>query len=90
MMPPVNAATEEWWAQLVRGWFPELTNTQLRQVTWPTVEIAAECVAACCLTGPGSAAGHNPGSFEGVGASRAEYFWGSGSLRAPDQDAGLE
>lgn len=23
------------WAELVRGWFPELVDTRLRQVTWP-------------------------------------------------------
>ena len=27
------------WAQLVRGWFPELVDTRLRQVTWPAIEV---------------------------------------------------
>jgi transposase len=27
------------WAELVRGWFPELVDTRLRQVTWPDIEV---------------------------------------------------
>lgn len=26
------------WAQLVRGWFPHLVDTRLRQVTWPAID----------------------------------------------------
>ena len=26
------------WAELVRGWFPELADTRLRQTTWPEIE----------------------------------------------------
>src|SRR5271170_190274 len=33
--PPVS---EERWAELVRLWFPELSDTRLRQVTWPAIE----------------------------------------------------
>ena len=33
------------WAQLVRGWFPELTDTTLRQVTWPVIEAHRDYVA---------------------------------------------
>ena len=32
--PPVSEAR---WAELARGWFPELTDTTLRQVTWPAI-----------------------------------------------------
>ena len=32
--PPVS---EERWAELARGWFPELADTRLRQVTWPAI-----------------------------------------------------
>ena len=31
------AKSEEEWAGLVRGWFPELADTRLRQVTWPAI-----------------------------------------------------
>jgi transposase len=31
------ARTEQEWAVLVRGWFPELADTRLRQVTWPAI-----------------------------------------------------
>ena len=34
--PPVS---EERWAELVREWFPELTDTALRQVTWPAIAV---------------------------------------------------
>jgi len=27
----------EEWAELVRGWFPQLADTRLRQVTWPAI-----------------------------------------------------
>jgi len=33
------------WAQLVRGWFPELVDTRLRQVTWPPIEVHRDYVA---------------------------------------------
>ena len=32
--PPVS---EERWAELARGWFPELADARLRQVTWPAI-----------------------------------------------------
>jgi hypothetical protein len=31
------AKTEQEWAELVRGWFPQLADTRLRQVTWPAI-----------------------------------------------------
>jgi hypothetical protein len=33
----VTTYSEEEWAGLVRGWFPELADTRLRQVTWPAI-----------------------------------------------------
>ena len=33
--PPRSQAE---WAQLVRGWFPHLVDTRLRQVTWPAID----------------------------------------------------
>ena len=35
--PPVSEAE---WAALVRAWFPQLTDTRLRQVTWGEIERA--------------------------------------------------
>src|SRR5215469_8708261 len=35
--PGGPAKTEREWAELVRGWFPELADGRLRQVTWPAV-----------------------------------------------------
>ena len=34
---PGGPVSEEEWAVLVRGWFPELADTRLRQVTWPAI-----------------------------------------------------
>jgi transposase len=34
--PPRSQAE---WSALVRGWFPELVDTRLRQVTWPDIEV---------------------------------------------------
>jgi transposase len=33
------------WAELVRGWFPDLVDTRLRQVTWPVIEVHRDYVA---------------------------------------------
>ena len=32
--PPLGEAQ---WAELVRGWFPQLVDTRLRQSSWPTI-----------------------------------------------------
>jgi hypothetical protein len=40
---PARSRTE--WAGLVRGWFPELVDTRLRQVTWPAIEVHRDYVA---------------------------------------------
>ena len=37
IVPGGPAKSEEDWAELVRGWFPELADTRLRQVTWPAI-----------------------------------------------------
>ena len=36
---------QEEWAELVRGWFPQLADTRLRQVTWPAIEVHHEYIA---------------------------------------------
>jgi transposase len=35
--PGGPARSEQEWAELVRGWFPQLADTRLRQVTWPAI-----------------------------------------------------
>ncbi len=40
---PVRSRDE--WAGLVRGWFPELVDTRLRQVTWPGIEVHRDYIA---------------------------------------------
>ena len=37
IVPGGPAKSEQEWAELVRGWFPELADTRLRQVTWPAI-----------------------------------------------------
>jgi transposase len=44
--PGGPARTEQEWAELVRGWFPELADTRLRQVTWPAIAVHRDYIAA--------------------------------------------
>ena len=44
MVPGGPARSQQQWAQLVRGWFPELVDTWLRQVTWPAIEVHRDYV----------------------------------------------
>jgi transposase len=37
IVPGGPAMSAEEWAELVRGWFPQLADTRLRQVTWPAI-----------------------------------------------------
>jgi transposase len=37
IVPGSPAKTEQEWADLVREWFPELSDARLRQVTWPAI-----------------------------------------------------
>src|SRR5690349_11258296 len=37
LAPGGPARSEREWAELVRGWFPQLADTRLRQVTWPAI-----------------------------------------------------
>jgi hypothetical protein len=39
------AREQDEWARLVRDWFPELVDTRLRQVTWPTIEVHRDYIA---------------------------------------------
>jgi transposase len=38
--------SEQEWAELVRGWFPQLADTRLRQVTWPAIGKHHEFITA--------------------------------------------
>ena len=46
--PPVSEAD---WAVLVRSWFPQLTDTRLRQVTWGEIAGTAITSPASCRRG---------------------------------------
>jgi transposase len=37
--PGGAARSQAEWAELVRGWFPELVDNRLRQITWPDIEV---------------------------------------------------
>jgi transposase len=45
MVPGGPARSQAEWAQLVRGWFPQLVDTRLRQVTWPAIEVHRDYIA---------------------------------------------
>jgi hypothetical protein len=38
MTPGGPTMTEADWARLIKGWFPELADRRLRQVTWPKID----------------------------------------------------
>jgi transposase len=44
VMPGGPARSRAEWAELVRAWFPELTDTRLRQVTWPAIDVHRDYV----------------------------------------------
>jgi hypothetical protein len=44
--PGGPAKSEAEWQDLVRGWFPELADTRLRQVTWPAIGEHHDYIAA--------------------------------------------
>ena len=44
--PGGPAMSQEEWAELVRGWFPQLADTRLRQVTWPAIGKHHEYITA--------------------------------------------
>jgi transposase len=44
--PGGPAKSEQEWADLVRGWFPQLADTRLRQVTWPAISGHHEYISA--------------------------------------------
>jgi transposase len=44
--PGGPARSQEEWAELVRGWFPQLADARLRQVTWPAIGKHHEYITA--------------------------------------------
>ncbi|TDD93331.1 hypothetical protein [Actinomadura rubrisoli] len=50
--------TEADWAPLVREWFPHLTDTRLRQVTWPAFDKHREYIAQVLRAGATKATIH--------------------------------
>ena len=46
--PAVSAAE---WSDLVRGWFPSLADTRLRQITWPEIEVHRDYIVAMLRAG---------------------------------------
>ena len=51
MSPGGPAMSQADWAALVTGWFPQLVDTRLRQVTWP--QIAAITSTSSASSRPG-------------------------------------
>lgn len=58
MMPGGAACSQAQWAELVRGWFPELVDTRLRQVTWPAIEAHRDYIAGQLQAGVTAATIH--------------------------------
>jgi transposase len=46
IVPGGPAKSEDEWHELVRGWFPELSDARLRQVTWPAIAVHHDYIAA--------------------------------------------
>jgi hypothetical protein len=51
MSPGGEPLTAAQWAHLVEGWYPQLTDTRLRQITWPEIDKHVEYVKAQLATG---------------------------------------
>jgi transposase len=49
--PGGPARTQQEWAELVRGWFPELADTRLRQTTWPEIDKHRDYIVAMLNAG---------------------------------------
>ena len=74
MAPGGPVCSQERWAQLVRGWFPELVDTRLRQVTWPAIEVYRDYVAEQLRAGVTAATIHQRLRDEhGLDASVASF-----------------
>jgi transposase len=62
------------WQELVREWFPELSDTRLRQVTWPAIAVHHEYITAQLKAGVRMSTVHQRLRDEqGLGASVASF-----------------
>ena len=43
---PGSGRSPAQWEMLVRGWFPQLADMRLRQITWPQIEVHRDYIAA--------------------------------------------
>ena len=74
MVPGGPALTRAQWAALVRGWFPGLVDTSLRQVTWPEIAVHHEYIAGQLKAGVTKATIHQRLRDEkGLRASLASF-----------------
>jgi transposase len=72
MAPGGVALSQAEWAELVRGWFPGLVDTSLRQVTWPRIAVHHEYIVEQLAAGVTKATIHQRLRDErGVSASVA-------------------
>jgi transposase len=51
LSPGGSAKSAAEWAELVRGWFPSLVETRLRQITWPEIEVHRDFIVAMLNAG---------------------------------------
>lgn len=51
MKPGGKSLSPKEWDELIGRWFPELTNTRLRQITWPEIDKHAEYIQAQLAAG---------------------------------------
>lgn len=51
LVPGGAAKTAEQWVELVRGWFPDLVDTRLRQTTWPEIDKHRDYIVAMLRAG---------------------------------------
>ena len=74
IVPGGPAKSEREWADLVRGWFPELADTRLRQVTWPAIAVHHDYIVAQAKAGVRMSAIHQRLRDEhGLAASVASF-----------------
>jgi hypothetical protein len=74
VVPGAPARSQGEWARLVRGWFPELVDTRLRQVTWPAIEVHRNYIAEQLKAGVTAATVHQRLRDEhGLDASVASF-----------------
>src|SRR5271155_2174101 len=51
IVPGGAAKSEAEWQELAQGWFPELSDTRLRQVTWPAIAVHHDYIAGLLRAG---------------------------------------